>query len=367
MNYQAWEGFTDVRFGYGAMLAGFVDHVPAGVQLHKRATSHVHMGIPMSVKGWFEGQHRTLFTMWETDRLPNTFIRYLPLYHRVLVPCQHNVELFSKHHPDVRHVPLGVDTSFWCPQPYRRGEVFRFAAGGSLWHRKGLDLVVEAFNKLNLPDAELHIKAAPHAKDVPATPLGDRVFLHRQWMSAEAQRDWFNEADCFVAASRGEGFGLMPLQTIALGVPTVVSMSTGQVQFAHLATHQVRCGKKNAESIGMWDEPNLSELMGAMKDVYRNRWVRRTEAQQRAKDAKQFEWSTAAQVLVDNLPTGTLLGPARKVPAFVEVRVKANRRVDATIGEHRVRLQPGEESVVTDGVYQVLYDSGAVRMVGDGI
>jgi hypothetical protein len=35
-----------------------------------------------------------------------------------------------------------------------------------MWKRKGMDVLVKAFNALKLPDAELHIKAAPHASNI---------------------------------------------------------------------------------------------------------------------------------------------------------------------------------------------------------
>lgn len=363
MNYQSWEGFTDARFGYGAMLSGFVDHVPDGVVLNRKASVHVHMGVPFSVKQWFEGQTRVLFTMWETDELPTSFLRYLPLFDRVVVPCQHNVKLFAKHHRDVVFVPLGVDADVWKPRPSNRSGPFRFTAGGSLWRRKGLDVVVRAFNELGLPNTELHIKAAPHARDVPQQPLGDRVFLHRQWMSLEDQIRWFHDSDCFVAPARGEGFGLIPLQNIALGVPTIVSDTSGQHQFSHLATHVVSTRKVAAETVGKWDEPNLSELKRAMLDVFENRWERRAEATRRSPLVDEFSWVRAAEKLVGVLPAGKLLGAARKVVPFVEVQVRAKRAVDATIGEQRVRLVAGQVATISDGQYQVLFDAGAVELV----
>ena len=366
MNYQSWEGFTDARFGYGAMLAGFVDHAPLSVKLVPKATVHVHMGVPMSVKGWWEGQHRVLFTMWETSELPTSFQRWLPQFDQVLVPCEHNVELFSKHHKNVRYVPLGVDTDVWCPQPHTPASTFKFTAGGSLWRRKGLDLVVKAFHMLGLKDAELHIKAAPHARDVPEKGLGERVFLHRQWMSMKDQVAWFNDSDCFVAPARGEGFGLIPLQNIALGVPTIVSDSTGQSQFAHLAAGVVRCDKSTSETVGWWDEPNVSDLADQMLRVYRNRKQARVEAIQRAPEANQFTWAKAAEALVAAVPAGKLSTSKVFVESGLPVRVVAQRKVDATIGANRIKLSSGQVTEVPEGVYQVLYDSGAVRMVDDG-
>lgn len=362
MNYQSWTGFTDIRFGYGAMLAGFLDNKPDDVTFNKKASVHVYMGVPFANKGWIEGQHRVLFTMWETTILPSSFTRYLPKYDQILVPCQHNVELFSKHHPNVSMVPLGVDPTFWFPQQTSKSEVFQFRAGGSLWRRKGLDLVVQAFTELDLPDAELRIKAAPHARDVPDINH-PRIFLDRQWMSLEQQRQWFSEAHCFIAASRGEGFGLMPLQAIALGVPTIISQSSGQNEFAHLATTAISCGKSQAETIGQWDEPNIYELKEAMMWHYNNYGQALKQANLSVPDVGQFTWQKASQKLVDAIPEGTLLKTSKFIECTADVQVEAIKDFKADIGYRRIQAKQGDQLTITDGQYQVLYDSGHVRLV----
>lgn len=363
MNYQSWVGFIDGRFGYGAMLLGFLDHAPETVTFNEKASTQVYMGVPVAHKGWWKGQHRVLFTMWETDVLPHSFIRYLPKYDQILVPCKHNVELFSQHHPHVSAVPLGVDTTFWTPQPKKQNTKFQFRAGGSLWKRKGLDIVVKAFNELALPDAELRIKAAPHARDVPDNIESDTVFLDRQWMSLEDQREWFNQADCFIAASRGEGFGLMPLQAIALGVPTIVSLSSGQQEFAHLATSTIRCGKSQSETIGKWDEPNISELKEAMLWHYNNRDESHKKAIALAPQSDEFTWQKASQKLVDAVPAGTLLKTKTFEESFTDAKVVALKDFKADIGRRTIKARKGDVLVVTDGEYQVLHDSGHVQLV----
>lgn len=361
MNYQHWHGFTDPRFGYGSMLDGFLSNVPSGVELTDEASVSVYMGVPYAVKGWRKGQHRVLFTMWETDELPAAFRRWVPQFDQILVPCHHNVDLFSQHHDNVKFVPLGVDTKFWSPQKLDHSGPFRFHAGGSLWRRKGIDLVVMAFKELKLPNAELHIKAAPHAKDVPTGKLGDNIVLHRDWMSLERQREWFNEADCYVAPARGEGWGLMPLQAIASGVPTILSLSSGQKEFAGLTPFTVPCSKSPAETIGRWDEPDFGELCRLMRDVYNNRAGFRQDAERAVVKAKEFSWKKAAQTLVSTVPVGTKTASGKLVLPTVTMKIRVRRAVNADIGANHYRLVPGVEYEVPENVHQVLSDSGALE------
>lgn len=360
MNYQNWTGAGDPKIGYGSMLDGFLKAAPKNVAFNDKASVMVHMQLPAATKGWFKGTHRVLFTMWETDAMPNIFRPWFDQFDQVLVPCEDNVELFSKYHDDVAHVPLGVDTKFWSRdytgRPQKTGGTFKFHAGGSLWKRKGLDLVVQAFNNLKLPNAELHIKAAPHAFDTPKDKLGPNIHLHRKWMSLHEQRDWYAQADCFVAPARGEGFGLMPLQAIAMGIPTIVSHSTGQKQFAHLATGVVSCGKSKAETCGQWDEPNLQELEELMKAHYH-------AAHKVPAGVQQFDWSKSTAKLLAAVPPGKLLDTDEWVTPDIKAQVRALRQIKATIGNEQVVLQKGQVTSVSLGVLQVLSDSGALEAI----
>ena len=360
MNYQSWQGYDNPNLGYGSMLQGFKGSIPKSVKLDSNASVHVHMQVPSYIEGWFAGQHRVLFSMWETDTLPGDFRRWIPQYDQIVVPCQHNVELFSKFHNDVSYCPLGVDHKFWHPMGTVHTGVFRFQGGGSLWHRKGLDILVKAFNALKLPDAELHIKAAPHAQDTPTGRLGNNVFLDRTWMDPEEQRDWFNRADCFVAVSRGEGFGLMPLQAIASGIPTILSDSTGQSQFSHLAFGVVPCGKSKAQTIGRWDEPNQKVLEELMMEAYRNRGSIKEKALARVPETKVFSWANASKQLLSLIPAGQLLDDPDWVKPDVKTEIQVVRNVNAHIGNQFYSFKPGETYVVPENVHQVLMDSGAV-------
>ena len=359
VNYQHWHGFTDGRFGYGAMLNGFLQHVPDGVVLDPRASVSVHMGVPFTVKGFYEGAHRVLFSMWETTRLPTRFAAWLCNFDQVLVPCQHNVEVFGPYHPNVSHVPLGVDTTLWTVGSRAENQKFRFHAAGSLWWRKGLDIVVRAFANAGL-DAELHLKVAPHASDVPKQEWPKGVVFHRQWMDQQQVVDWFRQADCFVAPTRGEGFGLIPLQAIAAGVPTIITASSGQAQFAHLAQVVVPHKSVPADRYGggNWDEADMDALVEAMRDMFHNRDRHKQQAVAAARRADEFSWGQAAQKLVAALPEGRKLVDPTFVNADVNIKVRVTRRCNPSInGKHRLFV-PGEEYTVGEGFYALLRDGG---------
>lgn len=355
MNFQSWQGVEDPRYGYGAMLAGFRSAVPKTVSFDDNASVQVFMNTPNVPHRFVEGQHRVCFTMWETDQLPAGFVRWLGQYDQVLVPCQHNVELFGVFHPNVQAVPLGVDNKFWSGYTPVDGP-FRFLAGGSLWHRKGLDVVVKAFQLLGIPNTELHIKAAPHARDTPDI-RDPRIVMHRRWMDAEQQRDWFRQGHVFIAASRGEGFGLMPLQAISMGVPTIVSNTTGQEQFAYLATGVVSTSKTPAVTVGNWDEPNLEELCEQMLDHHRNWQKHLADATVNARSSTAFSWRKATKALLDAVPAGIQIQNPVWREAEVTVRIRTRRNLSCDIGLTHYQFKAGVDYDVSENVYQVLSDA----------
>ena len=182
-------------------------------------------------------------------------------------------------------------------------------------------------------------------------------------MTEEEQCVWLCQADCFVAPARGEGWGLIPTQTISMAVPTIVSLSSGQNEFAHLATGTVSCRKSLAETIGRWDEPDRDELADQMLDHYNNWATKKEQAVVNAEKMKEFSWQKAVKKLVSVLPEGHLLDTERWQPSFAYVTVKALKTIKADIANAEIRQPKDAIFEVTDGQYQVLYDSGSVELV----
>ena len=341
------------------MWHNLVRHVPADITLSDHADVMVNMLQPYQIKGVYKGQHRACFTMWESTELNARFVRWMEYYDQIIVPCDHNVELFSRHHKNVHKVPLGVDHKIWKATPRPQNERFRFHAGGSQWLRKGLDIVLEAFKRANL-DAELHLKPNPEAHGVPNLQLPDNVFLHRKWFSDEETYNFFNDADCFIAATRGEGFGLMPLQAMAMGIPTIINASSGQAEFADLASIVIPHGQSPSVYGGMWDESDPDDLADAMRAMFENYENYKASAKLRVRKTKVWSWDRAARQLADVLPVGKLLTNPEWDSAKISMPMRVKKKVNGSLNGREFTYLPGQEYVVPENIYQVVFDSGNV-------
>ena len=361
--YLSLVGVNLPHVGYGKMVSGLRDALSTKVELCDDAERVIFALRPNLIKGWTTGQNPALLTMWETNWLPPQFSEYLHLFDTVVVPSLHNWELFSQFHDNVRVIPLGVDREVWYPKARPDNKKFKILCGGSEWYRKGLDVVLKVFLEMNLPDAELHIKIVPPYLSAPDNLNYPNVVVHNKWMTVEAEADLVRSADCFISVSRGEGFGLMPLQAISAGVPTILSDAHGHREFSDLATHRIptRSVPTNEgvwQNMGDWDEPEFDAIFSAIKDLYDNRDRYRQQAEVHAGETAAFNWNTAADQLLQVVkPTGNRVsGKWKALEPECEIEVK--RRVQADIGGHRVELMPGKKHRVVLNVRDVLKEAG---------
>jgi len=359
------EGTDAAHFGYGNMYLSLLRHLPASVEQNPLSEVKVSCFQPDMVRGWYKGQKRVVFTMWETSVLPDRFRDTIKQFDQVIVPCVHNVELFSQYHKNVGLVPLGIDPKIWKPCPAPKNKKFRFVAGGSSWQRKGLDIVVAAFEALHLVDAELVLKIPPVVKGEAPVISSPNIKIVDSWLTVAEEYDLYATADCFVAATRGEGFGLMPLQAIAMGIPTIMADNTGHSDFIHLATESIPSAPTPASHPAVWNkgdwyEVTISDLREAMLNQYNAGAGRRDLV--KAKEAAKMTWAQSSKRLVEVAGTGGTLSESIWQPSDEPtVWVTANRRIQADIGRWSVDLRRGESALVSPNVRDILLNAGMLK------
>lgn len=265
--------------------------------------------VPTHARWWYKDQYTSVFTMWEAQILPETFRDTLYEFDLVIVPSEQNLELFGQYHDNVVLNPLGVDPERWhyIPRPEPENE-FRFLIGGS-GARKGTDLASKAFLtvfgdwKGDGPEPVLVMK----------NPKGEQQFRFRPRhqmvsgrLSSDAESGLYAAAHCYVQPSRGEGFGLQPLQAMAMGIPTILTNAHGHSSFAKYADFPLDWSWSEADYFiyghaGDWWEPDFEQLCEAMWEVYHNYEPHRANAEQVAKNVipKRFTWDHCADRFID--------------------------------------------------------------------
>lgn len=129
-------------------------------------------------------------------------------------------------------IPLGI----WLPSfdrhwPKRHStDGIRFLFVGSLKRAKGVDLLLEAFVRLEAPGKRLMLVGSKaEAGALPkALPKGVE-FLGR--LPRDALYEAYSNADVLVLPSRADGFGFVVVEAMGCGLPVIVSSATGAKDF----------------------------------------------------------------------------------------------------------------------------------------
>lgn len=332
------------------------------------------VSVPSHAEGWFKGQNVVLSTMWESQQLPESMREGLHNFHRIIVPSQQNLELYSRYHNDVVKVPLGVDTDDWAyrPRPPVTRE-FVYLIGGS-GPRKGIDLAAKAFRRLFSNPASYRggpipklILKSPRSDNVPAGSGMEHVGGH---LSDKAEQDLYGAAHCYLQPSRGEGWGLQPLQAIAQGIPTILTDAHGQHEFAHLG-YPISAVDAKAEyfiygDAGSWWEPSLDELCDQMRWVYDNYetaelWARGSSVLAH----RDFSWDRVASLFVEALGGTEALSEPLVKGDWERMKVKryplrVRRPYRCEIAGTDYEFLPGNTYMVVADVKRILFEGSDV-------
>ena len=353
--------------GYGRMGAEFINCLQDRVELRDDAETVIYGMTPDMVKGWYEGQTVACMTMWESTVLPDRYRLNLRHFDTILVPCDWNKELFDPHHHDVRVAPLGIDLTVWSPTPKMTNDKFIFMTGGSGWMRKGIDQVIRAFRDANLPDSELVIKCPPVPVDDPLDySYGPNITVIKQALSVAQEVLLHNQADCFVSASRGEGFGLIPLQQRALGNWVIAPTHTGHAMYADLIDYPLSSTAQPAkimhyQNIGDWFVPDHDEMVEAMRDAYQRGPAALWERFVRHEETEPFSWEAATDTLLDVFPPSGILHKPKWVESGAsKLKVVVLRNFQAHIGNYRVHGTKGEVKDIPISAFWGLNEAGYV-------
>lgn len=175
-------------------------------------------------------------TMFEATKLPDTWRDFLNKYaDAVIVPTKWCRDFFrvSGVNKPIKIATLGVDQkefSFIPTKPHD-GYVFFWQGHNYDPHgRKAAGIVEMAFSELKndgkIPDARLIMKYRPHEKSpiiIENLYIGDGITHIGDTIPRQEMHRIMSEVDCCINPSRGEGFGFIPLEQMAMGKPVLLT------------------------------------------------------------------------------------------------------------------------------------------------
>lgn len=252
------------------------------------------------------------YTPWESTKVPQSWLHNMRQCDEIWATSNFVKDVYIQNnvHTNIHVIPHGVTPDWEIIEREVTGRFVFLHVGGDS-KRKNAQLVVDAFLELfdgnddyrlilkynNFCYAEVYIDgslkpAHEHPQIIGIPEIFDTYDLVKL----------YHKAHCMVYPTSGEGFGLIPLEAMATGLPTIVTNETGCKDYANLAIPIPAVAGKaywhdhiyNADT-GDWFLPDFDELLKTMESVVDNYDVVADCAVKSARIVHdQWSWSAVA-------------------------------------------------------------------------
>ena len=232
-------------------------------------------------------QYQIGYTPWESTVIPERWREMLDHCDEIWTTSNWCANVFEDNgYKDIKVYPHGIN-KIWQPKKREQQEVIKFLHIGEPAPRKAGQTAVDAFVELygNNPKYSLTIKAYHNNttriynnnidKNIIGQPqnIYNNIKLITEDLSEEELVRLYYDHDVLLYPSYGEGFGFIPLQALATGMPTICT-----ADWAHYKEYLGPLALKSSLIKSPWQhphegyvyEPNYLHLLELMRDVVDN-------------------------------------------------------------------------------------------------
>ena len=285
---------------------------------------------------------RVCYSLFETNRCPDAWIEDLDRMDQVWVFSEFNRKYWAadwirkqKNADKIQTIPFGIDTDVFSPDvkpaviTNKKG--FTFLTVGDFTERKNFEGLIEAFvTEFNKDDDVCMIMKAHsegfvrrhqdavmekfkeivnrfNSKNPP------RILFFGDKIAAADMPPFYRTGDCFVLASRGEGLGIPIIESMATGLPVIVTGWGAQTDYVtaqngFLIESDVRM-IDDSEYIRKcliamnhsWAYPSLADLKSKMRWMYENREEAKKMGEAGREEMKKRTWQKAGLAVLKKL------------------------------------------------------------------
>lgn len=310
-----WTPPVGVGVGYGYTAVSMIEAIQRkGVYVwydKNEPKCHVSFVQPQMYRGTND-QFRIGFTPWESTELPRSWPSIMRGMDEIWTPTQFCVDIFKENDVNdvIELIPHGIDPEVWKINDRYVGNKFTFLHIGGPTERKGAQKVVDAFIDLydGNKDVQLILKSngPSEARWRKGARFMGNVRSHSQIKVIEeslSEDDLFAlyaKANCLVYPTNGEGFGCIPFQGIATGLPTICTDATGCADFAKMSMPLNSTPSKGVGiHLGDWVNPDEEHLRHLMTDVVENYNDHKNKAMQSARIIHATQtWDHVADMII---------------------------------------------------------------------
>lgn len=286
--------------------------------------------------------HILINTVWETTRIPRSWVAPLNKCDAVFVPSKHNLRALrdSGVKVPIYIVPHGVNSSYFSPNNKKfpmnnTAGKFIFVSVFKFQHRKNPEALLRAYweefsakDRVALviktsgyskfeSDQWIRNQIAKYKKQIGISKQTAPVILISRHIPTDQLKGIYTLGDVFVLPTRGEGVGLPFLESLASGTPVIATGWGGHLDFLNknnsfLIPYKLGRPTSSMNSKGaiartfrylfreqgqLWAEPDLQGLRKAMRSAYSNPNLCKLKGQQGRKDSLKLSWGRSGSAM----------------------------------------------------------------------
>lgn len=224
------------------------------------------------------------YTPWESTKIPVGWKYNMSLCNEIWTTSNFVKDIYIQNgiDNDIHVIPHGISDDYFIAER-ELSDKFNFLHIGADSKRKNAQLVVDAFLELYDGDTDyqliLKYNNFAYAEVYLNGKLVDasnhpQIICIPDVMSNNQIIDLYHKCHCLVYPTSGEGFGMIPFEAMATGLPTIVTNLTGCADFAEYGIPlEAEYGDATFNShvygtdTGQWAIPDFDNLLQHMENV----------------------------------------------------------------------------------------------------
>lgn len=254
---------------------------------------------PVWYQGWSAWKHvpasiiKIAYSMLESTAIPSEWVSILnKQFDAVVVPSPFLVQVYQNSgvKKPIFVMPHGIYIEEFLNKPIKRyaNEPFVFGMSAGFWPHKNHVLLLKAFIKEfgNKPKVKLILhgrfgnpeiinKVIRKIKKYKLTNVEiiNKSFSQREYLK------FMENLDCYVLVSKGEGFSVTPRESLALGLPCIISYNTAhnvicQTDLCYCVPSYIKEPADYRANFGIYSgynfNCNIEDLQKALQEIYQN-------------------------------------------------------------------------------------------------
>lgn len=259
------------------------------------------------------------YTPWESTKIPEGWKYNMSLCNEIWTTSNFVKDVYIQNgiKNDIHVIPHGISSDIKIIERELSNK-FNFLHIGGDSKRKNAQLVVDAFLELFDGDDNYQLVLKYNKFCYAECYVDNRLVPADQHpqiigipdlLSNEQITELYNKCHCLVYPTSGEGFGMIPFEAMATGLPTIVTNLTGCADFAHYGIPlSAEYGDATYHShlysvdTGLWAVPDFDELLTHMTNVTNEYELFKKSAFNSAKIIhEKHSWSSVADMILERL------------------------------------------------------------------